>query len=57
MRKPTRSTEACMHTVRQQLNSPKKIIPERKEGEKGQQTYQPGNDTCDEKGRAHCNRL
>jgi hypothetical protein len=23
MRKPTRSTEACMHTVRQQLNSQK----------------------------------
>jgi hypothetical protein len=34
MRKPTRSTEACMHTVRQQLNSPKKKFPERKEGKR-----------------------
>jgi hypothetical protein len=35
----------------------KKIISERKEGEKGEQTHQRGNDTCDEKGRPHCNKL
>jgi hypothetical protein len=32
MRKPTRSTEACMHTVRQQLNSQKnKFLKGKKE--------------------------